>query len=243
MSYYSLLKPAFLVSCLFLIATSCVGEQNAEQNVSGKNDASDGSNLLQWQKDVSEIHRLCWAPTRIPKIEIDGTSHRCGGLSELEPIIYESWPNLKATVRGECRLPRAPKVSAVCEVEQGEVTDVRLFRGEYSKASRACTKGLYKYDWKGRPWVHSKSIVLHFGFQERDMAIDDDYTITGVVKWEIYDPAKSSLERPPLYFVIGEKKMRFTCIVNNGVVQNYAFSDVGNLTWTERGKLAEFKFY
>ncbi len=232
-----------LICCLFLTVASCVGEQNAAQNISGKSDDSDGSNLLQWRKDVSEIHRLCWAPTRIPKIEIDGTSHRCADFLGIEPVIYESWPNLKATVRGECRLPRAPKVSAICEIEHGEVTDVRLFRGEYFKAAKVCKEGLYNYDWKGRPWAHSKSIFLHFGFQERDMTIDDDYTITGVVKWKIYDPAKSSLERPRSFFVVGEEKMRFTCIVNNGVVLDFAFSDVGDLTWTERGKLAEFKFY
>ena len=233
----------FLFLGILITAAACLPPQKQNTSVSERTDVGDGSNLLQWRKDNNEIHRLCFTGANNSKIELNGQKSYCWGFIGIQPTVLSSWPNLSATVRGQCDVPARDRVAGVCNINDGKIVSVEYYKGNYLDPEKKCLQGLWQYRLPDKPWAHERSLIFDYGFEERNLPEDHEYVLNGIIKWKIYDPVKSKLEKPPLYYVVGEEKERFECRVKNGIVQGYRFFEVGPLTWHERGKMEEFKFY
>ncbi|MEH6478416.1 MAG: hypothetical protein V7727_22175 [Sneathiella sp.] len=233
------------VLCLgvLMAVVSCLPNQGSKESVSTQTDLNDGSNLAQWRQDLFALHRRCFIGAERSNIELEGESYNCTGFVGIQPIVHSSWPNLSATVQGQCNYPKDTRIAGVCEIENGKIVSVRHFKGDYKKPAEKCLRGLSKYRLSDKPWVSDQEVVFDYGFEERNLPEDHEYTIRGIIKWTIYDPLTSRLSRPPLYYVVGEAKERFTCKFRNGEVQGYTFSEVGPLTWDERGRMEAHEFY
>jgi hypothetical protein len=233
----------FLFLGILVTAAACLPPQEQNTSVSERTDVGDGSNLAQWRKDNSEMHRLCFVGAGGARIILDRKKYHCSGFLGVQPTVHSSWPNLSATVRGQCDYPKDTRIAGVCEIKDGRIVSVKHYKGGYLDPEKKCLQGLRQYRLPDKAWAHERSLIFDYGFEERNLPKDHEYILSGIIKWKIYDPVKSRLEKPPLYYVVGEEMERFECKVKNGVVQGYRFSEVGPLTWDERGKMEEFKFY
>ena len=126
-----------------------------------------------------------------------------------------------------------PKVS-MCEYKNKQAHILGIYEGYYIRAQEICRKFL------GKQFTREKQskrdvVGLKFNAVQRNLGEADRYVVEGAVHWHIMNP-------PRFVSTIGRELQRFSCVVEDGAVQNIVFSDVGKLNPGESSKLQLFGF-
>ncbi len=156
-----------------------------------------------------------------------------GGEASLSLDCYDT--GVRRSVSSAIRLRGEPPRVSVCEFKDGKANLVGIYEGHYVQSEDKCADYIREHLSRDR-YPYNDVVGLKYHVSQKNLTEQDLYVIEGALRWRIR-------EEPGSYFMVGKKIERFRCVVDNGVVQEVTFSELGDLNPGESSRLQLHHFF